>query len=342
MRKIIFFCAIISLVLSACGQGSSDGDIVSKSNFQLDTVVTISLYGSDDELIIDDAFDEIERFEQLLSRKRSGSDPDILAKSGGEGFVPVSRDTIFLLTEGEKFSKLTGGLFDLSIGPLVSLWDISGGGYFPKDEERLQAMDLVNYEDILINNDEVMLKNEGMEVDLGAVAKGYIADNLKSFMIQKGVKSGIINLGGDIVLIGGKPGGDSFNIGVQDPCGATGESMGVLEISDRALVSSGTYERFFIYDGRTYHHIIDPKTGFPAENGLLQVTVVADDAMTGDVLSTSAFLLGLEKGIRLVDETVGASAIFITNDKKVWLSSGFNETFYIIDDEYSLEGELTL
>jgi len=338
MKRTIALCLAIFFLATSCGR-ESGGGVITGNNFQLDTVVTISLYGTYDKSLIDAAFDEIDRLEQLLSRKIAGSDPDRLAKAGGESFIPVSPDTIFLIEKGEVFSKLTGGLFDLTIGPLVSLWDISGGGHFPDDDERIRAMELVDYTQVSVESGEAMLEISGMEIDFGAIAKGYIADEVKSFLIENAVESGVINLGGDVVLIGEKPGTGNFSIGVQDPDRPTGKVMGVFEISDKALVSSGKCERFFMHDGKRYHHILNPMTGYPAENELLQVTVIADDGVTGEVLSTSAFLLGLDKGMEFIKNSAGASAIFITEDKRVYLSPGFNETFHIVNDEYSLEGE---
>jgi thiamine biosynthesis lipoprotein len=291
------------LTASGCVFTPNSGSPMTASDFMMDTVVTISLYGYDDESFYEAAFDEIRRLEQLLSRKQEGSDLSKLAEESGKGFVPVSPDTVFLFKEGEKYSRLTGGLFDVTIGPLVSLWDISGGGNFPSDEGRLEAMALINYESALVNEGEAMLEKPGMEADFGSIAKGYIADKVKALLARKGVTSCVINLGGDIVLIGAKPNGEKFKIGVRDPGRPANDIMGIIETADMAVVSSGAYERFFIHEGKKYHHILDPKTGFPVENELEQVTVISNVAMVGDAISTSALLLGLEKGMELINNT---------------------------------------
>jgi len=335
MKRIILACALLTLLFCGCGEKAGQSDIITADNFQLDTLITITLYGYGDEAVFNDAFDEIERLEGLLSRARPGSDPDKLAKDAGGSFVSVSAETIFLLEESRKYSLLSGGLFDVTIGPLASLWNIRGGsGHYPSKGELDAAMALVNFRDIITDGSEAMLKAGGMEIDFGAIAKGYIADEVKALLIRKGVKSGVINLGGDVVLIGGKPGGENFRIGVQDPLGAAGEYIGVVEIAEKSLATSGNYERFFMHEGKRYHHIIDPKTGFPADNGLIQVTVITNDAVTGDALSTSAFLLGLEKGMELINNTEGASAIFVTSDKKVRLSEGFSDLFHLTNKDY--------
>lgn len=337
MKYMALLCALIAIIACGCGEKQNQNEPITASDFQLDTVVTLSIYGQGDKSLLNDAFGEIGRYDKLLSRTNPGSDTYRLEQNAGEGFVAVSSDTIFLLKESEKYSRLSGGLFDVTIGPLVSLWNIHDGtGHYPTEEELDSAMALVNYEDVLIDGDNAMLKRKGMAADFGAIAKGYIADRVKEFLIGKGVKSGIINLGGNVVLIGGKPDGGDFHIGLQDPDAATGEYMGIVGISDKSIVTSGPYERFFMYEGKRYHHIIDPKTGFPSDNGLIQVTVISDDSVTGDALSTTLFLMGLEDGMKLAGDTPGVSAIFVTTDKKVYLSSGFDTTFNITNPEYSL------
>lgn len=340
MRRVAIFCLLTAFITAGCGGKTNPDDMITASNFQLDTVVTLSLYGYDDKTVLDDAFGEIDRLEKILSRTYDGSDTDRLAKSSGKDFVQVSPETLFLIRESERYSQLSGGLFDVTIGPLVSLWDIhDGSGHFPSDEERDEVMALVDHDELTVRGNEAMLEREGMAADFGAIAKGYIADKVKSLLIQKGVTSGVINLGGNVLLIGGKPNGENFRIGVQDPDAATGEYLGVVEVSDKSLVSSGPYERYFIHDGIRYHHILSPKTGFPVENELSQVTIISDESVTGDALSTTAFLMGLTEGMKLIDSIPGVSAIFVTKDKEVYLSGGFNEIFFITNDEYKLKEE---
>ncbi|MCL1808265.1 MAG: FAD:protein FMN transferase [Clostridiales bacterium] len=340
MRRTALLCIALAFLAMGCTEAENGDKDVSASSLQLDTVVTITLYGTSDETIIEAAFGEIDRLEKILSRKQPGSDLARLAESSGKDLIEVSPDTIFLLEESEKYSRETRGLFDVTIGPLVSLWDITGDGYYPTDEERRSAYALVNHDKVLTSGNRAMLKTMGMEADFGAIAKGYIADKVKAFLIEKGVESGVINLGGNVLLIGGKPGDGLFRIGVENPDEESDKIMGMIEIADKSLVSSGPYERNFTYEGKKYHHILNPKTGFPVDNELLQVTVISDESITGDALSTCAFLLGLEQGMELIDNTPGVSAIFVTKDKQVYLSMGFGEKFTILDGEYSLAGEL--
>lgn len=164
-----------------------------------------------------------------------------------------------------------------------------------------------------------------MGLDLGAIAKGYIADKIKEFLMEKGVKSAIINLGGNVLCIGGKPDKAPFNIGIQKPFADRKETIAVMELSDKSIVSSGIYERFFERDGNFYHHILNPKTGYPYDNSLVAVTIISDKSVDGDGLSTSCFALGLEEGMKLINSIENVHAVFITDDYKPHFSDGFEE-----------------
>lgn len=329
------------LFLTGCQQSSSGSSdkYISASNFQLDTMVTVDIYDSEDESIFEDVFVEIDRLEKLLSVDYAGSDLDRLAKNSGKDFIEVSPETIFLLEESKKYCRLSQGAFDVTTGPLISLWDIRDGqGHVPSQEELEDVFPLINGENILIDsaNNKAMLKNPGMKANLGAIAKGYIADKAKEVLQNKGIKSAIVNLGGNVVLVGGKPNGEPFRVGIQDPLQATGDYLGIVDMADRSLVSSGSYERYFEYEGKTYHHILDPDTGFPVENELLQVTIISNESVDGDALSTTAFLLGLSRGLALIDSMPEVSAVFITNDKKVYLSQDIGKGFLLTNNNYTL------
>jgi thiamine biosynthesis lipoprotein len=310
---------------------------VSAQAFLLDTLVSITIYGSGDQSIIQEAFDEIARLEAILSATIPGSDPDRLAQSADAGFIEVSQDTVYLLKECAEFSALSGGAFDCTVGPLVSLWNIrEPSGYLPTRAELEQALSFVGYHHVLfLGENQVMLKNAGMAVDFGAIAKGYIADKIKELLIGKGIGSAVIDLGGDIALLGGRPDGAGFRIGVRDPGGSSGDYFSVLTITNRSLASSGSYERFFIHEGMAYHHIFDVATGYPAENELLQVTAIADNAVHAEGYSTTAFLMGLERGLAFINNADGIEAVFVTKEKKVYLTNGAGQEFLLTSDEYA-------
>jgi thiamine biosynthesis lipoprotein len=234
---------------------------------------------------------------------------------------------------------MSEGAFDCTVGPLVALWGIKeSGGHYPSETELADALSLVDYHDVLVDERGlVMLKNVGMRVDFGAIAKGYIADRAKELLVGKGVGSAVLDLGGNIVLIGSRLDGSPFRIGVRDPLGGGGDYLGTFSVSDTSLVSSGSYERYFTHEGKEYHHILDVNTGFPADNELLQVTILSSSSVVGDGFSTTAFLLGLERGFGLVSETEGVEGIFVARDKKVYVTAGVGDEFKLISGEYAMQ-----
>jgi len=301
-------------------------------------LVTITIYDSQDQSLLQDAHDEIDRLEQLLSVTVSGSDLDRLAASAGGDFIEVSADTFYLFERSALFSTASGGLFDCTVGPLVELWGIkNSGGYLPSEAELIPVLALVDYEKVRLSDmNQVKLEDPGMKADFGAIAKGYIADQIKTLLTSKGVRSALIDLGGDVVLVGNKPDGSDFRVGVRDPYGETSDFFAILEISGKSLVSSGSYERFFVFEDSVYHHIMDVRTGFPADNELVQVTVISDSCADGDGYSTSAFILGLDRGFSLINDTDGVEGVFVTKDKKVYVTDGVGSRLTIVSDSYAL------
>lgn len=172
---------------------------------------------------------------------------------------------------------------------------------------------------------------EGMGLDLGAIAKGYIADRIKDYLLEQGVKSATINLGGNVLCVGEKPEGTPFKIGIQKPFSDRSETIAVMNISDKSVVSSGIYERYFEKDGKIYHHILNPATGYPYDNHLVSVTIISDKSVDGDGLSTSCFALGLDKGMELINSLPDVQAVFITDDYELHYSDGFEEEISMAD-----------
>ena len=231
-----------------------------------------------------------------------------------------------LTAAGLYYGDLSDGAFDISIAPVSSLWDFtSGEGTVPDSEAIAEALELVNYRDVTLEGNALHFAKEGMQLDLGAVAKGYIADRIKDYLLEQGVESAIIDLGGNILCVGSRPGGDLFRIGLQRPFASRSETVATVEITDKSVVSSGIYERYFEEDGVLYHHILNPETGYPYDNGLVSVTIISDESVDGDGLSTSCFALGLEKGMELINSLPDVQAVFITEDGELHFSEGFEE-----------------
>lgn len=326
MKKYItLFCTLVLMLgLGGCAQGSEP---VSKANFLLDTYVEITLYDGSDPAVIDLAFREITRLEDMLSVNREGSELDQLAKAAGKDWVAISPETQEVLLLAKEYSQLSGGLFDVTSGPLIDLWDINNGGHYPTQAELDAVLPLISSDDLLVEEGRAYLAREGMEANLGAIAKGYIADKVKELLLDQGVESAIIDLGRNILLVGDKPDGSAFNVGVQDPNQDQGVLLGLVSTADTSVVTSGINERYFTYEGVDYHHILDPFTGFPADNDLASVTILSTSSAQGDALSTTCLLLGVEDGMALIESLEGVEAFFIARDGSTTMSEGFDVVY---------------
>lgn len=296
----------------------------------LHTVCTIQIYDSTDYDILNECFALIDRYEKIFSRTLEGSEVYTINHGSGTTFE-ISDELAELLQTALAYAELTDGALDMSIAPLSSLWDFSSLEHktnAPSPEEIATARELVDYSGIHLNGNTLTFAREGMQLEPGAIAKGYIADRVKEFLLSKGINSAIINLGGNVLLVGEKPDGSSFNVGIQKPFEyRDAVVVAVTELKDCTMVSSGLYERYF-YDteGTFYHHILDPRTGYPCDTDLLQVTIICKDSVIADALSTSCFVLGLEKGLELVHSLPDVYAVFITTDGTLHFSDGFLKT----------------
>lgn len=302
----------------------------------LHTVCTIQLYDSTDYDILNECFAVIDKYEKLFSRTLEGSEVYEINRASSDIAHPQTTFTISdelkdILEFSLSYGKLSNGALDVSIAPLSSLWDFSSLEHkteAPSETDIEAAKALVNLSNITLEGNTLTFSKEGMQLELGAVAKGYIADRVKEFLLSKRVTSAIINLGGNILLVGEKPEGAAFNIGIQKPFEDRDAVVAAIsELKDCSMVSSGIYERYF-YDasGNFYHHILNAKTGYPCNTDLLQVTIISKDSATGDALSTACFALGLKKGMELIHSLPDVYAVFITSDGELHFSDGFLET----------------
>lgn len=311
------------LLLSGCSKKS---DPISKTGFYFDTVISITIYDSSKEEVLSGCLELAGEYEDLLSVTEEGSDIWKINHAGGEA-VTVSEETAFLLERALYYAKLTDGRIDPSIAPLSSLWNFSsrnsGTHTVPADEEIQKRLLHVDYHNIQIEGTSVRLLDPEASIDLGFIAKGYIADKIKEYLIEEGIESAIISLGGNVLTVGDKPDHSPYIIGIQRPFGETGESMNSVSVSDLSVVSSGIYERYFEMDGHFYHHILDTDTGYPVENELVGVTILSPSSLEGDALSTTCFLLGVEDGMQLISSLPDTEALFITKDGELVYTDGF-------------------
>ena len=315
---------IMLMICASCG--AKELPRVSKVGFYLDTVITLTAY-TDQESLLEEGLAECGRYEQLLSRTVEGSDVWRMNHAAGVP-VEVSEDTIRILRTAQEVSEKSGGAFDVSIAPASTLWDFaSGAAETPDDDTLAEAASRVDYRKISMEGNHVTMP-EGMMIDLGGIAKGYIADQVKGFLEARGIEHAILSFGGNIVAIGCKPDGTPWKVGIQDIDRPTGEYMMVARNEGGSTVTSGIYERGFEKDGVWYHHILDPKNGWPVQNELASVTIFSESSLWGDALSTAAFALGTEKGIALLESLDGVEGIFIKKDRS-WVGTCGAEAYLV-------------
>lgn len=346
--KFISFTLILLLITAfttACTPKQSEsetatGEPISKEDILLGTSCKVTIYDKTSREVLDKVFDRIAEIEDKMTINKETSEIITLNEKSGSEFVSLSPDTYEVIKRGLYYSDISKGKFDISIGPLVKLWGVgTPEARVPSQAEIDSTRPLINYKNILLDdkNTRAMLKEKGMIVDLGAIAKGYAADEVKRILLENGVKHAIINLGGNIYALGTKPDKTDWKIGIQNPFQSTGSYLGIIGVANKTVVTSGVYERYFEEDGKNYHHILDTETGYPVENSLVGVSIIADKSIDGDGLSTSVFSLGLEKGMELIESLDTVDAIFITSDSEIYLSSGLKDKFTLTDTSFEIK-----
>lgn len=330
--SLLLILCTLSVSLGGCSLPSSE-QTISKSGFYFNTVIEITLYKSSYESLLEDCFSLADTYEGYFSNTVSDSDISNINNANG-AFVEVHDETIELLNKGIYYGDLSNGNFDITIGKLSDLWNFSTYALLdevpesavPTDDEIQKALKTVDYKGVTIDGNKVALSNPDSKLDLGGIAKGFIADKMKAYLEENGVESGMINLGGNVLTLGKKADGSSYTIGIQKPFSEDGEAIASVEVADKTVVSSGVYERYYEIGNKFYHHILNPHTGYPYDNHLLGVTIICDDSVDGDGLSTTCFTLGLEDGMALIESLDDVEAIFITDDYELHTSSGIGTT----------------
>ena len=314
--------AVILICVMICAGCLAETSLpkLSEVGYYMDTVIILTAYVQDGQ-VLKDALEECGRYEKLLSRTIEGSDVWRINHADGEP-VEVSEDTVTILQCAKRISGISGGAFDVTIAPVSTLWNFTGQtAGLPDAEVIARAAELVDYTRMEISGNTVRLP-AGMMIDLGGIAKGYIADRVKEWLEERGVEHAILSFGGNIVAIGSKPDGQEWRVGIQDIDKPTGEYMLVAKNNGGSTVTSGIYERGFDLDGVRYHHLLSAETGWPVQNELASVTIFSESSMEGDALSTTAFVLGTTEGMKLIESLDGIEALFIARDRSVTLTSG--------------------
>ncbi|KEI93117.1 thiamine biosynthesis protein ApbE [Clostridium botulinum B2 433] len=337
---ILLLCIYLPLVFVGCN--SKPEEPVSRETYLMGTIINIKAYGKNADKAVQSSVDKISDIENKMSLNISTSEVNKINKNSGIAPVKVSKNTFDVIKASLIYSEKTKGSFDITVEPLVSIWGIgTDKARIPSKDEISNALKLINYKDVIINEKEstVMLKRKGQAIDLGAIAKGYTADELKKVLLNYNVSSAFLSLGGNVYVLGNKPDKTPWKIGVQNPLEPRGDYLGIVSVSDKSVVTSGNYERFFERNGKRYHHIFDTKTGYPAEKGLISVSIISDKSIDGDALSTSVYTLGLDEGKKLIESLKGVEAIFVTNDKKVYVTSGLKDVFKLTNTDFKLQNK---
>ena len=294
--------------------------------FAMDTAMDFTVYG--DAALLDEAETLISSLEEQVSVTDEHSDSYAIDHTGSGS---LSGNAAELMEQALELCRRTGGALDISVYPIVRAWGFTTGGYQVPDEETIQSLlPLVDYTQIQYDAATgVVALPEGMEIDLGSVAKGYAGQLAAQMLREHGVQSALLNLGGNVQTVGAKPDGSPWQIGIKDPQGE--DAMMVLSVEDQAVVTSGGYERYFEQDGQTYWHIMDPSTGHPADSGLISVTIVGDEGVVCDGLSTALFVMGLEKAADLWAQSGDFGAVFVTASGEVYITEGLQDRFALTE-----------
>lgn len=343
LKKLnILLLAAALIVLAGCsGTGGSAPEPVMEDGYYLDTICSVSVYrmadgqgevkdaadmSDDAEAAISEAFDMCKDLEAKLSRTRKDSDISRINIAKGE-WTDVSADTIELIQKGLEYSQISGGSFDITVGGITEQWDFhapEGEAKIPDGDALAEAAKHIDYTNVEIGDGRVRLKDPAAKLDLGGIAKGYIGDRMTEILESRGVVSAVINLGGNVICIGGKTDEDDFVIGVETPFSDRTEIIGKVSARDRTLVTSGVYERRIEVDGKTYHHILNTETGWPVDTDLDAVTLIADKGRSGDIdaLSTICLIKGADEGKKLIESMDGIEGVFVLSDGSVLTTDG--------------------
>lgn len=325
----LFFCGCAEQREYAKQMLQNNENAYESTTFAMDTVMTFHIVDEDGEELLLDAEQEIKRLENLFSVTIEDSDVWKINENAGKKAVSVSADTLAVLLAGKELGEATGDAFDIAISPIVKAWGFTEEEqHVPTQAEIDSLLPLLHPEDITVDTEKssVYLEKEGMAVDFGGIAKGYASDKLSELLRKKGVQSAWLSLGGNICTIGTKPDGSAWRIAVQNPLDEN-DYVGLVEISDACVVTSGGYQRYFEENGKRYHHIIDPETGKPAESGLLSVTIICENGTKADALSTALYVMGLDAALDFWRTQDDFEVIFVTEDGEVVATEGLKDTF---------------
>jgi thiamine biosynthesis lipoprotein len=344
LSYLIFFLGII--FVGCVFKEDNGGTPYREDFFAMDTLITITLYDfPNSDAVVEKAKERLTTLENQMSVYIEESDVVKINKNAGVKPVKVHEDTFAVIQKAKFYWELTEGAFDITTYPIIKLWDVTGDmERIPTEDEIKEKLDLVNFKWIVLEEESktVFLEKPNMEIDLGGIAKGYIGDELVRLFKEYGVTRGVVNLGGDVKAIGNRTDGTYWRIGVTNPRQEGGGTnyFAIVLANDESVVTSGDYERYMkdIYreTGVRFHHIFDPKTGYPSGKGIISTTVISDNAIDGDALATALFNMDAPKGIDFINGLVGVEALIINDEKEIFMTTGMKDKVQILGTEYSV------
>jgi len=341
-KKIILITilAVFLLILSACGNKAEELPQAKDTAFLMDTLVQMQAHGENAETAIEKSMERIREIENLMSKTIKSSDIYKL-NHNPKTKMQLSQESMVVLKKALEYAEMTDGNFDPTIGALVELWGIgTEDAAVPSQSEIEKALLNTGYQYLKLYENSAKITNSGVKIDLGGIAKGYAAEEVKEVVQKYDIQHAFVNLGGNVLVIGDKTDGSPWKIGIQDPREGRGNVMAIIDAVDSTIVTSGNYERYFEENGKIYHHIINPKTGYPTRNNLLSASIISENSFDADALSTAVYVMGLEKGMSFIEDLENVEVMFITEKLDVYLSSGLKNIIEITDSDFNIiEGE---
>jgi thiamine biosynthesis lipoprotein len=338
--QLIIIAIIVGLILIFIfATGKYERPEVVKSSYALGTIINLKVFGNKGEEAIEKAIEKLNDIDDKMSAFKKYSEISKINSKAGATQEAVSKDTYFVVKKAVEYSKILEGTFDPTIRPLVELWKIGTEEAIPEKSKIEETLKLINYDHVILDgsNQSIMLKHKNQALDVGGIAKGFAADEVRDIFYKHNIKSALIDLGGNIFALGSKEDGTPWKVGIQNPFEPRGEYIGILSVKNKSVVTSGNYEKYFMKDGQRFHHIIDPKTGYPSQSKIISATIISDNSIDGDGLSTGVYILGINKAMEIIEAIDGIDAIFITDDKKVYKTSGIDKSILTLtDEEFSL------
>lgn len=331
MRRSLLFFVIVLII---CGCKGRSPSVYKRSQMLMGTIVEITAISADEDkanLAITAGFKEIKRLEEMMSTYIEESEVSKANKGSGIEWVKIDPELVDVIKTSLKVSELTGGGFNISIGPAIKLWKAGEENHIPSEDELEKIKSIIDFKEISLDEGKGMLflKKAGMKIDLGGIAKGYAADRAEKIIKDAGINDGIIAVAGDLKVFGKRPDKKPWKIGIRHPR-KEGVILAEVELENEAISTSGDYERFFIKDGVRYHHILDPITLQPAKE-CQSVTIITRYGITADALATGVFVMGVEKGMELIENLPDVEGAIVDKEGKVHLSSGLKGRIRIVE-----------